>query len=105
MVCVSVRKGSGVSNVPVSLCVCQVLPLLHIMHDASHTAIGPNETWWKVIGRLSMEWYAGASMMSWQHQHTVGHHLYTNLLGFDPDMPAEEEGDVRRLVHRQVGRQ
>ena len=23
----------------------QVMPLLHIMHDASHTAIGPNETW------------------------------------------------------------
>ncbi len=82
--------------------ICQVLPLLHIMHDASHTAIGRNEKWWKVVGRFSMEWFAGASMMSWQHQHTIGHHVYTNLMGFDPDMPADEEGDPRRLVKRQV---
>ena len=34
--------------------ICQVLPLLHVMHDASHTAIGNNESWWKAIGRLSV---------------------------------------------------
>jgi hypothetical protein len=39
--------------------VCQVLPLLHIMHDASHTAIGHSETWWKVVGRVTMEWCVG----------------------------------------------
>jgi hypothetical protein len=80
----------------------QVLPLLHIMHDASHAAIGHNETWWKVVGRFTMDWFAGASMMSWHHQHTVGHHVYTNLLGVDPDMPVALQGDPRRLVNRQV---
>lgn len=83
-------------------CGMQVLPLLHIMHDASHAAIGHNETWWKVVGRFTMDWFAGASMMSWHHQHTVGHHVYTNLLGVDPDMPVALQGDPRRLVNRQV---
>lgn len=51
---------------------CQVLPLLHVMHDASHAAIGHNETWWQVMGRLPLDWMAGASMMQWHHQHVVG---------------------------------
>ncbi len=32
--------------------ICQALPLLHIMHDASHTSIGGSETWWKAVGRI-----------------------------------------------------
>lgn len=84
--------------------ICQALPLLHVMHDSSHTAFGPTETWWKLAGRFAMEWYAGASMMSWQHQHVVGHHIYTNVMGADPDMPVVEQGDPRRLVARQVSR-
>jgi len=72
------------------------------MHDASHGSIGGTEAWWIPIGRLAMEWYAGASMLSWQHQHTMGHHLYTNLFGIDPDMPMTEKGDLRRLVTRQL---
>lgn len=31
----------------------------------------------------------------------VGHHIYTNVFGADPDLPEEAEGDPRRLVHRQ----
>lgn len=71
------------------------------MHDASHTAIGHSETSWKIIGRFCMEWFAGASMMSWHHQHVVGHHIYTNVMGVDPDMPIAADGDPRRLVDRQ----
>lgn len=81
--------------------ICQALPLLHVMHDASHTAIGHNETWWKVMGRLPMDWFAGACMISWHHQHTIGHHLYTNVHGVDPDLPVSLKGDPRRLVHKQ----
>ena len=34
-------------------------------------------------------------------QHVVGHHIYTNVFGADPDLPETAEGDPRRLVHRQ----
>ena len=46
----------------------EVMPLLHSMHDASHTAIGKDERYWKAIGRLSLDWYSGGSMISWHHQ-------------------------------------
>ena len=48
------------------------MPLLHIMHDASHAAIGHNDVWWRAVGRLTLDWMAGACMMSWHHQHVVG---------------------------------
>lgn len=47
---------------------CQVLPLLHVMHDASHTSIGRSEASWRFFGRLTMDWICGASMLSWHHQ-------------------------------------
>jgi len=78
--------------------VCQALPLLHTMHDSSHLAIGPNETWWRFIGRFCMDWFAGASVYSWYNQHTIGHHVYTNIMGADPDLPVVEEGDMRRIT-------
>ncbi|KAF0718548.1 hypothetical protein AaE_010627 [Aphanomyces astaci] len=49
-----------------------------------------------------MDWFAGASMVSWLNQHVVGHHIYTNVAGADPDLPVDFEGDVRRIVTRQV---
>jgi len=57
------------------------------MHDASHGSIGGRETWWKVLGRVSMELTAGANMMPWHHQHIIGHHVLTNVYGADPDLP------------------
>eukprot|EP01125_Pyxidicula_operculata_P006087 TRINITY_DN211_c1_g1_i1.p1 TRINITY_DN211_c1_g1~~TRINITY_DN211_c1_g1_i1.p1 ORF type:complete len:445 (-),score=95.61 TRINITY_DN211_c1_g1_i1:160-1494(-) len=80
---------------------CQALILVHQMHDASHTAIGKSPLWWKAIGQFTMEWVAGASFLSWHHQHVLGHHLYTNIMGADPDLPMSEEGDMRYLVPRQ----
>eukprot|EP00163_Fabomonas_tropica_P005870 TRINITY_DN1551_c0_g1_i1.p1 TRINITY_DN1551_c0_g1~~TRINITY_DN1551_c0_g1_i1.p1 ORF type:complete len:543 (-),score=148.07 TRINITY_DN1551_c0_g1_i1:264-1892(-) len=81
---------------------CQALPLLHIMHDASHTAIGHSDRWWQWVGRSLMNWFAGASMTSWHHSHVIGHHVYTNVMGVDPDMPMAERGDIRRLVFKQI---
>lgn len=78
--------------------VCQALPLLHSMHDASHLAIGSTPTWWRTVGRLCMDWYAGASLYSWYNQHTIGHHVYTNIMGADPDLPIKETGDIRRIT-------
>lgn len=82
--------------------VFQVLPLMHIMHDASHAAIGHSEIWWNSIGKLTMDIMSGGSMMSWLHQHVVGHHVYTNVFGCDPDLPIAKDGDLRRLVQKQV---
>ena len=81
--------------------VCQALPLLHCMHDASHSAIGRTPSHWYWIGRLTMDWFAGASVASWYHQHVLGHHVYTNVMGVDPDLPAARTGDIRRVCHQQ----
>ena len=67
--------------------VFQAMPLLHAMHDACHAALGRHEGWWKAVGRLCLEWYAGGSMITWHHQHVVGHHVYTNVFLADPDLP------------------
>ena len=81
--------------------VCQALPLLHCMHDASHFAIGSTPSHWYWIGRLTMDWFAGASITSWYHQHTLGHHVYTNVMGLDPDLPGSASGDIRRVCRQQ----
>jgi fatty acid desaturase len=77
--------------------VFQAMPLLHAMHDASHAAIGHSEVWWKGMGRLCLDWFAGGMMISWHHQHIVGHHVYTNVMMADPDLPYVVSGDVRFL--------
>ncbi|RLO13363.1 hypothetical protein DYB28_012462 [Aphanomyces astaci] len=82
--------------------VCQALPLLHVMHDSSHAAFTKQPFIREFTGRLFMDWFAGASMVSWLNQHVVGHHIYTNVAGADPDLPVDFEGDVRRIVTRQV---
>ena len=48
-----------------------------------------------------MDWFAGASITSWYHQHTLGHHVYTNVMGIDPDLPATRSGDIRRVCKQQ----
>jgi len=73
-----------------------------MMHDACHSAIGYNEIWWKIIGRATMDMLTGGDMKSWHHQHVLGHHVYTNVMGVDPDLPVLAEGDVRFIVPRQV---
>jgi len=80
------------------LVVTQALPLLHCMHDASHLSIGSSPTMWRFIGRFCMDWWAGASLYSWYNQHTIGHHVYTNVQGADPDLPIKVEGDIRRIT-------
>jgi len=75
----------------------QALPLLHTMHDCSHTAFGHKESGWSFFGRLTMDWFSGACLTSWHNQHIIGHHVYTNVVGADPDLPMVLEGDIRRV--------
>jgi len=88
------------AGLAVALGCLQALPLVHVMHDSSHMAFGHSERWW-TVGRFFMDVYAGCNMTSWHNQHIVGHHVYTNVYGVDPDLPKAETGDVRRLVTRQ----
>ncbi|RHY32927.1 hypothetical protein DYB32_002098 [Aphanomyces invadans] len=82
--------------------ICQALPLLHVMHDSSHAAFTKQPFIREFAGRLFMDWFAGASMVSWLNQHVVGHHIYTNVAGADPDLPVNFDSDVRRIVSRQM---
>lgn len=82
--------------------VCQALPLLHVMHDSSHAAWSSSPTGWFLVGRGVFDWFAGGCMVSWLNQHIVGHHIYTNVAGADPDLPVNFKSDVRRIVERQV---
>lgn len=82
--------------------ICQALPLLHVMHDSSHAAYSNDPFWWIVVGRGAMDWFAGGNMVSWLNQHIVGHHIYTNVAGADPDLPVNFKSDIRRIVERQV---
>lgn len=71
----------------VTLGIFQAMPLMHAMHDASHAAIGHSEGMWIGVGRLCLDWFAGGSMITWHHQHIIGHHVYTNVYKGDPDLP------------------
>ncbi len=42
------------------------------------------------------------SFTAWNNQHIVGHHIYTNVAGVDPDLPVNFKNDIRRIVRRQV---
>ncbi len=79
----------------------QVMFLLHIMHDCSHSALGHNEGIWKLGGRMFSETIVGSSMLCWQNQHVVGHHIYTNVQSIDPDLPTAANGDMRLITPQQ----
>jgi cytochrome b involved in lipid metabolism len=81
---------------------CQALPLLHVMHDCSHTSFTSQPVVQYCVGRFAMDFFAGGSMISWLNQHIVGHHIYTNVAGADPDLPVNFKDDIRRIVERQV---
>lgn len=81
---------------------CQGMPLTGWMHDASHASIGHSEAWWWGVGRMSLDYVSGSSMLSWRNQHVIGHHVYTNVMGADPDLPEKRDGDARRLLPEQA---
>ncbi|KAJ3337120.1 hypothetical protein HDU93_001546 [Gonapodya sp. JEL0774] len=58
---------------------------LTILHDASHFAITSKPWVWKLCGAL-YDSFTGVSHYVWTFQHTLGHHLYTNIYGADPDV-------------------
>jgi fatty acid desaturase/predicted heme/steroid binding protein len=80
----------------------QALFSMHILHDASHCAVTHSPTAWRFIG-VTFDFLIGGSFFAWLHQHSLGHHLYTNVRGADPDL-GEGEVDFRRVSPAQSWR-
>lgn len=80
----------------------QALFSMHILHDASHCAVTHSARAWKLIG-VSFDFFIGGSYYAWLHQHSIGHHLYTNVRGADPDL-GEGDVDFRRVSPAQTWR-
>lgn len=82
--------------------IAQALFSMHVLHDASHCGISHKPTLWKYIG-VSFDFVVGGSYYAWLHQHSIGHHLYTNVRGADPDL-GEGDVDFRRVSPAQTWR-
>lgn len=72
---------------------------LHILHDSSHAAVSHYPSVWKWMGS-SFDFLIGASFFAWIHQHILGHHLFTNVRGADPDL-GDADVDFRRISPHQ----
>ncbi|XP_015777022.1 PREDICTED: acyl-lipid (8-3)-desaturase-like isoform X1 [Acropora digitifera] len=66
-------------------------------HDASHFSVTRSPVMWRVVGHLQ-DFVNGTSYYVWVYQHIFGHHPYTNIDGFDPDIStAKHKPDMRRI--------
>lgn len=72
-----------------------------IQHDANHGAYSNNPSLNKYFGCLLD--VVGASSYMWKQQHVIGHHVYTNVDGLDPDIRVKDP-DVRRVTMGQPWR-
>jgi len=81
--------------------VFQSLNLIHTMHDLSHSAFTHNPKVWRYFGMTIMDLLSGCCFEAWLHQHTAGHHIYTNVVTIDPDCPMESIDDLRRIAPHQ----
>lgn len=71
---------------------------LHVLHDASHAALGNVKSLWHVLGAYGNDFINGTSYYCWLHQHIILHHCYTNVHGVDMDF---ESSPVFRLSPEQ----
>eukprot|EP00249_Psilotum_nudum_P001063 c13352_g1_i2 orf=239-1666(+) len=67
---------------------------LSIQHDANHGAYS-NIPKLGYLMSVSLD-FIGASSFMWRHQHVVGHHSFTNVNNYDPDIRVKDP-DVRRV--------
>jgi fatty acid desaturase/predicted heme/steroid binding protein len=75
---------------------------MHVLHDASHCGISHKPLVWRLVG-VSFDFLIGGSYFAWLHQHSLGHHLYTNVRGADPDL-GDGDVDFRRISPAQSWR-
>ena len=67
--------------------------ILSLFPTLSHFAITHKPWVWKLVGSTH-DFFNGASMYAWMHQHTLGHHPYTNIDGADPDIRTGERVSI-----------
>ena len=63
----------------------KVYCIIILFSSFSHFAITHKPWVWTLVGSTH-DFFNGASMYTWMHQHTLGHHPYTNIDGADPDI-------------------
>ncbi|GBC06134.1 hypothetical protein RclHR1_06640012 [Rhizophagus clarus] len=68
---------------------------LNPLHDASHFSVTNDPFVWKILS-ATHDFFNGASHLVWMYQHSLGHHIYTNIEGADPDIMTGEP-DIRRI--------
>jgi len=70
------------------------------MHDSCHASVTHNPSLWKHVGS-TFDIVTGCSFFAWMHQHVIGHHIYTNVYGADPDLGEVGVVDFRRITSTQ----
>lgn len=68
---------------------------MSVMHDASHGALS-NKQWVNDLFSSTM-FLLGSNTFNWKVQHTILHHTFTNIYGFDQDI--ETKGMLRLCQH------
>lgn len=61
------------------------LSMVHLWHDLSHYCYSDSPSVWSWFGWAGT-FFTGHSMDIWRHRHVLGHHIYTNVCGIDPDL-------------------
>ena len=81
---------TGIESIPVIIAMYAVMGSgkafigLSVMHDANHGTFSKNRKFNDFVSK-SM-WLIGGSPTTWQLQHNVLHHTYTNVKGIDEDI-------------------
>lgn len=73
---------------------------MSVMHDASHGAMS-NKNWVNNIFSSSI-FLLGSSTFNWKVQHTILHHTFTNIYGYDQDI--ETKAMLRLCEHAPLKR-
>jgi cytochrome b involved in lipid metabolism len=59
----------------------------HCKHDTSHGVLIRRHPYLHNFIVFCDEFLLGGSLWAWLHQHVIGHHVFTNVAGLDPDLP------------------
>jgi len=73
------------------------LSMVHLWHDLSHYCYSDNPAVWSWFGWAG-GFFTGHNMDIWRHRHVLGHHIYTNVCGIDPDLGIYKASPARPLM-------
>jgi acyl-lipid (8-3)-desaturase len=68
---------------------------IHLVHDGCHGSVTHNPKVWDAMAHFH-DMISGCSSVNWFYQHVLGHHIYTNIDGADPDIEVKDV-DFRRI--------